>query len=203
VALAYCGDGATSRGDFHESLNIAAVMKLPCIFVVENNQFAYSTPLHLQSTVDFASKAAAYGMPGMQVDGTDVLAMRTRMLEGHPNRSRLFDLKHDHGGMVDIEFIVQYLVLAFSHAHAQLLGNLGNITLLRIAAELQLIDPQLARCGADAYRDYRRLQHGLRLNAEAEQSAAARVAPERVRDETRSVCDLWNAVFELDGGKPA
>ena len=81
VALAYCGDGATSRGDFHESLNIAAVMRLPCIFVVENNQFAYSTPLHLQSTVDFASKAAAYGMPGMQVDGTDVLAMHDATAE--------------------------------------------------------------------------------------------------------------------------
>jgi pyruvate dehydrogenase E1 component alpha subunit len=75
VALAYCGDGSTSRGDFHEAVNIAAVMDLPCIFVVENNQFAYSTPLRLQSRTDFASKAAAYGIPGEKVDGTDVVAV--------------------------------------------------------------------------------------------------------------------------------
>jgi TPP-dependent pyruvate/acetoin dehydrogenase alpha subunit len=73
VALAYCGDGSTSRGDFHEAVNLAAVLDLPCIFIVENNQWAYSTPLHLQSRTDFATKALAYGIPGVKVDGTDVL----------------------------------------------------------------------------------------------------------------------------------
>ena len=76
VALAYCGDGSTSRGDFHEALNNAAVMQLPCIFVVENNQYSYSTPLKLTTaSADLASKAAAYGMPGQRVDGIDVLAV--------------------------------------------------------------------------------------------------------------------------------
>jgi TPP-dependent pyruvate/acetoin dehydrogenase alpha subunit len=75
VAIAYCGDGSTSRGDFHEALNLAAVLDLPCIFIVENNQFAYSTPLRLQSRTDFAGKAAAYGIPGEKVDGIDVLAV--------------------------------------------------------------------------------------------------------------------------------
>ena len=76
VALAFCGDGSTSRADWHESLNIAGVLKLPCIFVIENNQFAYSTPLRLQTaTPTFAEKAAGYGMPGVRVDGTDVLAV--------------------------------------------------------------------------------------------------------------------------------
>jgi len=76
VALAFCGDGSTSRADWHESLNIAGVLKLPCVFVVENNQFAYSTPLTLQSASEsFAIKAVAYGMPGVEVDGTDVLAV--------------------------------------------------------------------------------------------------------------------------------
>jgi len=75
VALAFCGDGSTSRGDFHESVNIAAVLDLPCVFIVENNQFAYSTPLRLQSRTDFAAKAAAYGIPGEKVDGTDVVAV--------------------------------------------------------------------------------------------------------------------------------
>jgi TPP-dependent pyruvate/acetoin dehydrogenase alpha subunit len=76
VALAFCGDGSTSRADFHESVNIAAVLKLPAVFVIENNQFAYSTPLRLQSASDtFAAKAVAYGIPGVKVDGTDVLAV--------------------------------------------------------------------------------------------------------------------------------
>jgi TPP-dependent pyruvate/acetoin dehydrogenase alpha subunit len=76
VALAFCGDGSTSRADWHESLNISAVLQLPCIWVIENNQFAYSTPLRLQSASEsFAAKAAAYGMPGVKVDGTDVLAV--------------------------------------------------------------------------------------------------------------------------------
>src|SRR4051795_11798638 len=77
VCLAFCGDGSTSRADWHESLNIASVLKLPAIFVIENNQFAYSTPLRLQSASEsFAVKAVAYGMPGVKVDGTDVLAVR-------------------------------------------------------------------------------------------------------------------------------
>ncbi len=76
VAIAYCGDGATSRGDWHEALNIAAVMTLPVVFVVENNQFAYATPLVEQmATADIAGKAVAYGMPGERVDGNDVLAV--------------------------------------------------------------------------------------------------------------------------------
>ena len=75
VALAYCGDGSTSRGDFHEAINIAAVQDLPCVFVVENNQFAYSTPLRLQSRTDFATKAIGYGIPGEKVDGTDAVAV--------------------------------------------------------------------------------------------------------------------------------
>jgi TPP-dependent pyruvate/acetoin dehydrogenase alpha subunit len=75
IAIAYCGDGSTSRGDWHEAINIAAVMDLGCIFVVENNQWAYSTPLRLQSKTDFATKAVAYGIPGVKVDGTDVLAV--------------------------------------------------------------------------------------------------------------------------------
>ena len=76
VALAYCGDGSTSEGQFHEAVNIAAAMKLPCIFILENNQYAYSTPLRLQTpTPDLSVKAQAYGIPGVTVDGTDVLAV--------------------------------------------------------------------------------------------------------------------------------
>lgn len=76
VALAYCGEGATSRGDFHEALNLAAVFSLPVVFVVINNQFAYSTPFYKETKVkNVADKAAAYALPGVIVDGNDVLAV--------------------------------------------------------------------------------------------------------------------------------
>jgi len=82
LALAYCGDGSTSEGQFHEAVNIAAVMKLPCIFIVENNQYAYSTPLRLQSVPqELSAKAQAYGIPGVTVDGTDVLAVHDATAE--------------------------------------------------------------------------------------------------------------------------
>jgi TPP-dependent pyruvate/acetoin dehydrogenase alpha subunit len=82
VALAFCGDGSTARADFHESLTIASVQKLPNVFVIENNQYAYSTPLRLTSNSEsFAAKAAAYGIPGVKVDGTDVLAVHDAVAE--------------------------------------------------------------------------------------------------------------------------
>ena len=66
VALTWFGDGSTSRGDFHEAMNWAGVQKLPVIFVLENNQYAYSTPLDQQFAVDPVERAAAYGFPGHQ-----------------------------------------------------------------------------------------------------------------------------------------
>src|SRR4249919_704204 len=82
VCLAFCGDGSTSRADFHESLTIASVQKLPNVFVIENNQYAYSTPLHLTSNSEtFSAKAVAYGIPGVTVDGTDVLAVHDAVAE--------------------------------------------------------------------------------------------------------------------------
>lgn len=74
--LTTVGDGATSLGDFHEALNFAAVQRLPVLFVIVNNQYAYSTPPSLQYACErLADRAAGYGMAGAQVDGTDVLAV--------------------------------------------------------------------------------------------------------------------------------
>jgi [glutamine synthetase] adenylyltransferase / [glutamine synthetase]-adenylyl-L-tyrosine phosphorylase len=121
----------------------------------------------------------------------DVLAMRARMHEAHPNRSGLFDVKHDRGGMIDVEFVVQYLVLAHAHRHPGLAENLGNIALLKAAADCSLLAPALAQGAADAYREFRRLQHALRLNG----ARFARVPPERATAHARSVHALWSAVF--------
>jgi pyruvate dehydrogenase E1 component alpha subunit len=77
VVAAFFGDGASSRGDFHEALNFAAVLKLPVVFICHNNQYAYSTPLSRQMAIEHvADRAKAYGMPGIIVDGNDVLAVR-------------------------------------------------------------------------------------------------------------------------------
>src|SRR5437773_9627969 len=76
VVMAYCGDGATSEGDFHEALNFAGVWHVPLVFVVQNNQWAISVPLKKQThSRTLAQKALAYGFPGIQVDGNDVLAV--------------------------------------------------------------------------------------------------------------------------------
>jgi glutamate-ammonia-ligase adenylyltransferase len=94
----------------------------------------------------------------------EILDMRQKVNEGHPNDSGLFDIKHDSGGMVDIEFIVQYLVLRFSQGHPILLGNLGNIALLSLASEEGLIPSDQALQAANAYRLYREYQHRIRLD---------------------------------------
>lgn len=76
VAVVHFGEGTTSRGDVHEAMNLAAVQKLPVIFVCNNNAYAYSTPTRLQYAVkDLAVRGPAYGMPGVKVDGNDVLAV--------------------------------------------------------------------------------------------------------------------------------
>jgi 2-oxoisovalerate dehydrogenase E1 component len=76
VAATFTGDGATSEGDFHEAVNLAAVWKLPVLFVVENNQYGLSTPVHEQYACrDLADRGIGYGIPGVIVDGNDLLAV--------------------------------------------------------------------------------------------------------------------------------
>jgi TPP-dependent pyruvate/acetoin dehydrogenase alpha subunit len=74
VAIAYTGDGGTARGDFHEALNFAAVHKVPAVYFIQNNLWAESVPLSLQTAItDLSDRAKAYGMPGITIDGNDVL----------------------------------------------------------------------------------------------------------------------------------
>ncbi|WUR14494.1 bifunctional [glutamate--ammonia ligase]-adenylyl-L-tyrosine phosphorylase/[glutamate--ammonia-ligase] adenylyltransferase [[Empedobacter] haloabium] len=120
----------------------------------------------------------------------EVLAMRGKMHDAYPSRAETFDLKQDEGGMIDIEFIVQYLVLEYAGRYPQLTGNVGNIALLRISGELGLIDAELAGKVGDAYRAMRKLQHQLRLQGEP-----SRVEPRRVAQHASSVVTLWRAIF--------
>lgn len=122
----------------------------------------------------------------------EVLSMRQRMHDAHPNRSGLFDLKHDAGGMIDIEFIVQYLVLAHSASLPAMTGDIGNIALLNLAGDSGLIDRSMAAAVADAYRQFRKLQHQIRLKG----ADKARVEPETVTSQQAAVEKLWQQVME-------
>jgi TPP-dependent pyruvate/acetoin dehydrogenase alpha subunit len=114
VALTWFGDGSTSRGDFHEAMNWAGVQKLPVIFILENNQYAYSTPLDQQFAVDPVERAAAYGFPGHKVDGNDPEAVfeatrqaRERALAGEgPTLIEAVTMRmHGHAAHDDMKYV--------------------------------------------------------------------------------------------------
>ena len=117
--------------------------------------------------------------------------MREKMSAGHPNHSDDFDIKHDPGGMVDLEFVTQYLVLRYAGTYPTLISNLGNIALLRLAGENGLIDPDLARHAGDAYRNLRRRQHEVRLQG----AEKARVPDDELLHEREVVRQLWVTVL--------
>jgi len=125
----------------------------------------------------------------------EVRAMREKIHAGHPNTSGQFDLKHDAGGMVDIEFVTQYLVLLHAREHPALLKNLGNIALLRHAEQAGLIPAGMAEAAGDAYRSLRREQHALRLQG----IDKARLPADRLVAERNTVIALWEAVLGTRG----
>jgi glutamate-ammonia-ligase adenylyltransferase len=126
--------------------------------------------------------------------GEEILAMRRRLLDSHASKVGGFSVKDDVGGLIDFEFIIQYLVLGNAHAHPELVANLGNIALARIAGALGLIDAQRAQAAADGYRTLRRMQHRLRLNGEKALLPQGEIAEAR-----QAIIDLWLEVF----GRPA
>jgi TPP-dependent pyruvate/acetoin dehydrogenase alpha subunit len=113
-AITWFGDGSTSRGDFHEAMNWAGLQRLPVVFVLENNQYAYSTPLDQQFAVDPVERAQAYGFPGISVDGNDVEAMfaatrtaRERALAGDgPTLLEAVTMRmHGHAAHDDMKYV--------------------------------------------------------------------------------------------------
>jgi TPP-dependent pyruvate/acetoin dehydrogenase alpha subunit len=113
-ALTWFGDGSTSRGDFHEAMNWAGVQKLPVVFILENNQYAYSTPLDKQFAVDPVERAAAYGFTGVTVDGNDAeamfeatLAARGRAVDGEgPTLIEALTMRmHGHAAHDDMKYV--------------------------------------------------------------------------------------------------
>lgn len=124
----------------------------------------------------------------------EIAQMREKMREAHKPKAGRFDVKQGVGGIIDVEFIVQYLVLAQSARHPELTDNIGNIALLQRCAKLGLIASSvLAESVADAYREYRTLIHHAKL-----QGQDAVVADDQLQAERAAVVQLWQALFVND-----
>ncbi|MEN9384595.1 MAG: bifunctional [glutamate--ammonia ligase]-adenylyl-L-tyrosine [Pseudomonadota bacterium] len=120
----------------------------------------------------------------------EIQAMRDKMRAAHPVKPGLFDIKHSSGGMIDVEFMVQFLVLSRSAAHPSLRGNVGNIALLHRAEVAGLLPPGLGQATATAYREWRHLQHRARLD-----EAPLQIDPQAVQTHIQAVQALWAHVF--------
>ncbi|MDQ6629854.1 MAG: bifunctional [glutamate--ammonia ligase]-adenylyl-L-tyrosine phosphorylase/[glutamate--ammonia-ligase] adenylyltransferase [Pseudomonadota bacterium] len=120
----------------------------------------------------------------------EVSAMRDKVRRAHPVKAGRFDVKHSPGGMIDVEFAVQVLVLMESRQHAELLDDVGNIALLRRAEAAGLLPASVGNAAAAAYRDLRRAQHRARLDEQPTQ-----VDPQAMVEQKNAVLALWRAVF--------
>ena len=117
--------------------------------------------------------------------------MRDKVRAAHPVRGERFDVKHSAGGMMDVEFAVQFLVLTQAATHPELLDNVGNIALLQRAEGAGLLPAGVGHAAADAYRELRRAQHLARLDEQPTQFDPQTMAPQ-----SAAVHALWRAVFD-------
>ncbi len=120
----------------------------------------------------------------------EIVSMREKVAAAHPVKAGRFDLKHSPGGMVDAEFVVQFLVLSQSGAHPELVPNLGNITLLRRIEAAGLLPAGAGEAAGAAYRELRRMQHRARLNEEP-----TSVPQEQLAIEREAILAIWKHVF--------
>lgn len=123
---------------------------------------------------------------------SDVLDMREKMRASQNIPADMFDLKHSKGGIIDVEFLVQYLVLAHAKTQPELTANIGNIALLKLLASLKIINKDLAEKTASAYREYRHMQHMIKLQGVTNN----RVEIPKVAEYVEPVKALLRQVFE-------
>ena len=121
----------------------------------------------------------------------EIVAMRGRMVAEHGGRPGTFDVKQDHGGIIDVEFLVQFVVLAHAASCPELTRNAGNIALLGVAADHGYIPAELARRVADSYRELRKLQHLAWLH----EDERARVDPATAAPLIAPVLALWQQLM--------
>lgn len=122
---------------------------------------------------------------------TEVVSMREKMRSAQHLKGDVFDLKHSVGGIIDVEFLVQYLVLKFAAKHHALTANIGNIGLLKLMAALGIVNAELADQVANAYREYRHVQHLLKLQGAAKIS----VPMQQMQMHAQAVKALWDQVL--------
>lgn len=122
---------------------------------------------------------------------TEVLSMREKMRAAQKYTLGFFDIKHSAGGIIDVEFMVQYLVLAHAKQYPELTANIGNIGLLKLLAKLKIIEHDLAEKVVSAYREYRHMQHALKLQG----APHMRVEMTMVNEHAGAVKALWNQVL--------
>jgi TPP-dependent pyruvate/acetoin dehydrogenase alpha subunit len=119
IAMTFCGEGSTANGQWHEAMNFAGIHRLPAVFVLENNRFAYSTPQSLEYAVDPVERAAGYGFPGVSVDGNDVeevfeaarVAAERARADGGPTLIECHTMRmHGHGAHDDMGYVQKELL---------------------------------------------------------------------------------------------
>ena len=195
VAVGFIGDGATSEGDVHEAMNLAAVWQLPVVFVVENNQFGLSTPTSEQyACADLADRAEGYGMPGALVDGNDVLAVRDAVAEAADRARRgagpsLLECKtfrmRGHEEASSTEYVPADLVAAWA----------DQDPIVRLERDLDA-------AGALDEQARATIRHGLQARID-DLVADALAAPEPTSSPDREVADVWAAPRPLRHPTPA
>ena len=144
----------------------------------------------LQSRFDAVRAAVIGAVRDCESLRHEIGDMRAKVAASHPVRGEQFDVKHSPGGMVDVEFAVQFLVLSQGHRHPELLANKGNIALLVRAQNCGLLPTPVGENAASAYRTLRQIQHTARLNEEPTQVECNRIQAER-----SAGLALWAAVF--------
>jgi glutamate-ammonia-ligase adenylyltransferase len=149
-------------------------------------------PVNLRAKFDTVRQNVICSPRDLPALKQEIIAMRDKVRAAHPVKAQVFDVKHSPGGMVDAEFAVQYLVLAYSAAHAELRANVGNIALMQRAEAVGLLPKGVGEAAADAYRTLRHVQHVARLDEATTQVSATELQAER-----DAMLVLWNVVFAM------
>ncbi|HSN79660.1 MAG TPA: glutamine-synthetase adenylyltransferase, partial [Rhodoferax sp.] len=127
----------------------------------------------------------------------EIVAMRERMADAQPVKPDRFDIKFSPGGMIDAEFVMQFLVLSQSAAHPELMANAGNIALLERAESLGLLPAGVGHAAAGAYRAMRQVQHKARLD-----EASIQLASDAMQAQREAILALWHQVFAPSPSHP-
>jgi glutamate-ammonia-ligase adenylyltransferase len=144
----------------------------------------------LRQRFDLIRKAVIAAPRNAEELKIEIVTMRNRVRAAHPVKSGQFDVKHSPGGMIDVEFVMQYLVLCYAQAHPELIDNTGNIALLERAEVIGLLPAGIGHAAASAYRELRRVQHRARLNEEP-----THVVMPELQQQRDAVLLLWQTVF--------